>query len=190
MTDTIEIKDLDKLIEAIEEGGGGGGGSSVPAVTSSDDGKILTASYEGGEGSYSWEDAPNELPDATEASIGDVLSIGEDGLEWSTPSSGGGGAFDTLWSGSETPSSPDAYAATLSAALTNYDCIMVEFSKFALSNPAHTVAIVPIGANGSVYYATGYDATISVTFTDSTHISLAGTTSVDVTFYAVKGIKY
>lgn len=31
----------------------------VPAVTSSDDGKILTASYTGGVGSYSWETAPS-----------------------------------------------------------------------------------------------------------------------------------
>ena len=31
-----------------------------------------------------------ELPDPSEASVGDVLTKGEDGLEWATPSSGGG----------------------------------------------------------------------------------------------------
>jgi hypothetical protein len=33
--------------------------SNVPAVTSSDDGKVLKASYSGGTGSYSWEPAPS-----------------------------------------------------------------------------------------------------------------------------------
>lgn len=34
----------------------------------------------------------NAVPDASEASVGDVLTKGEDGIGWSAPSGGGGGA--------------------------------------------------------------------------------------------------
>ena len=43
----------------------------VPAVTSSDDGKVLTASYSGGQGSYSWETAGgSSTPDIFLATYG------------------------------------------------------------------------------------------------------------------------
>lgn len=64
---------------------------NVPPVESTDDGKVLTASYGEGGGSFEWAAAPSELPDTTGASQGDVLSIGSSGLEWATPSGGGGG---------------------------------------------------------------------------------------------------
>lgn len=35
-----------------------------------------------------WAEVPEELPDQTGASTGDVLAIGSSGLEWATPSSG------------------------------------------------------------------------------------------------------
>lgn len=63
---------------------------NVPPVESTDDGKVLTASYGEGGGSFEWAAAPSELPDTTGASQGDVLSIGSSGLEWATPSGGGG----------------------------------------------------------------------------------------------------
>ena len=73
---------------------------NVPPVESTDNGKVLTASYSEGGGSFEWADAPSELPDTTGASQGDVLAIGSSGLEWVTPSGGGGSstsAFDTTF---------------------------------------------------------------------------------------------
>lgn len=65
---------------------------NVPPVESTDNGKVLTASYGEGGGSFEWASATSELPDTTGASQGDVLSIGASGLEWATPSGGGGGS--------------------------------------------------------------------------------------------------
>jgi len=60
--------------------------NNVPNVTSSDDGKVLQASYTGGVGGYSWEDAPNGLPDATSADEGKILSVDSNGdPEWVAP---------------------------------------------------------------------------------------------------------
>ena len=49
-----------------------------------DNGKVLTATYADGTGSYEWAAPATELPDDTGASTGDVLAIGSDGLEWAT----------------------------------------------------------------------------------------------------------
>lgn len=55
----------------------------VPDVGSTDDGKVLTASYSGGVGSYSWQTAPTELPSVT-GNAGKVLTVnsGATGTEW------------------------------------------------------------------------------------------------------------
>jgi hypothetical protein len=52
----------------------------VPAVTSSDDGKVLTASYSGGQGSYSWETAPS-APTYSEGNMIDISAQGVIGVE-------------------------------------------------------------------------------------------------------------
>lgn len=80
MTNTVELKDLDLLIEALV----GDDNRPVSAVTSGDNGKVLTATYADGTGSYAWAEPETELPDDTGASTGDVLAIGSDGLEWAT----------------------------------------------------------------------------------------------------------
>ena len=78
-----------------------GASGEVPEVTSSDNGKVLTAIYDEGGPAVEWAEAPSELPDTTGASQGDVLSIGSSGLEWAPPSGGGGGSsrsqFDTTF---------------------------------------------------------------------------------------------
>lgn len=57
--------------------------ANVPVVTSSDGGKVLTASYSGGTGSYSWEDAPRELPASTSVDAGKLLGVDASGdPEW------------------------------------------------------------------------------------------------------------
>lgn len=51
----------------------------VPSVTSSDDGKVLKATYSGGVGSYSWQNAPSGLPVSTSADKGKVLTVNNQG---------------------------------------------------------------------------------------------------------------
>lgn len=55
----------------------------VPPVTSSDDGKVLTADYYQGVGSYSWEDPQNQVPSHTPSDYGKVLTVTSvGGLSW------------------------------------------------------------------------------------------------------------
>jgi hypothetical protein len=86
--------------------------NNVPAVTSSDDAKVLKASYTGGVGSYSWEtetgttysagtgiditsntiSVENPLPASTSAEAGKYLKVDANGdPEWATGGGGGGG---------------------------------------------------------------------------------------------------
>ena len=87
--------------------------NNVPAVTSSDDAKVLKASYTGGIGSYSWENetgttysagtgididqnnaisVENPLPSSTSADEGKVLKVDANGdPTWATGGGGGGG---------------------------------------------------------------------------------------------------
>lgn len=73
-----EIKNM------IEESGGGSTGREVPAVTSTDDGKVLKATYSEGSGSYDWEDETKELPNHTSSNRGQFLGINSsnDNLGW------------------------------------------------------------------------------------------------------------
>ena len=75
-----EIKNM------IAESGGGGGstGREVPAVTSSDDGKVLKATYSEGSGSYAWETDTAELPSRTSSNRGQFLGVNKsnDNLGW------------------------------------------------------------------------------------------------------------
>ena len=115
---------------------------NVPPVESTDNGKVLTASYSEGEGSFEWAtpEAPqSELPDYSSTEVGKVLGVvadydnmtngqpatildwvnqpapelpaqlgtsgqvltvnaGATGVEWATPSGGGGGSSITWYS--------------------------------------------------------------------------------------------
>ena len=70
-----------------------GGVEQVPAVTLSDDGKVLTASYSGGVASYSWGTAPSGVPAYTTSEDGKVLGVVENQgtaeLDWVAPPAGG-----------------------------------------------------------------------------------------------------
>jgi hypothetical protein len=60
----------------------------VPPVTSTDDGKVLTAEYSGGSGSYSWETPPNGLPASSVSDYGKVLTVNIAGAPtWAVPES-------------------------------------------------------------------------------------------------------
>lgn len=105
----------------------------VPDITSSDNNKVLTATYSGGTGSYAWGTIPSELPPYTTsiADLGKVLTIDlstASGLGWAkplptyTPSDQGKVLTVTLdqtmapslsWEASSTPTPPTAYTETL-----------------------------------------------------------------------------
>jgi len=55
----------------------------VPAVTSGDNGKVLKATYSGGQGVYGWETDTSDLPDIT-GNAGKILAVnsGATGVEW------------------------------------------------------------------------------------------------------------
>jgi len=60
----------------------------VPSVTSSDDGKVLKASYSGGQGSYGWENESGGggLPPSTSTDEGKVLTVDSSGdPAWEEP---------------------------------------------------------------------------------------------------------
>ena len=73
--DDDTISELLDRINTAFENGGGGGGSSLPAVTTDDNGDVLTVV------SGAWEkaDAPTELPDVDAGDDGDFLGV-EDGV--------------------------------------------------------------------------------------------------------------
>lgn len=110
MTQTVQIEQIDELIDAISHGGGGGGGI-VPTPEATDVGKSLVANDDGtaswdtvlptvsnsdrgkalkvnkSNNNINWTEI-SEVPDTTGASTGDVLTVGADGVEWATPSGG------------------------------------------------------------------------------------------------------
>ena len=62
----------------------------VPPVTSADDGKVLTADYYQGVGSYSWENPQNQVPNHTPSDYGKVLTVNSvGGLSWEAYGSSG-----------------------------------------------------------------------------------------------------
>lgn len=79
---TPENREEAFLKEAIDNAGSGGGGS-LPDMTGQS-GKFLT--NDGTDAS--WADVPSGLPDATGASVGDVVTLGSDGAEWAAPKEG------------------------------------------------------------------------------------------------------
>ena len=112
MTQTVQLEQIDELIDAISHGGGGGGGivptpettdagkslvanndgtaswdTVLPAVTNNDRGKALKVNKTNN--NINWTDI-SEVPSTTGASQGDVLTVGASGAEWATPSGGSG----------------------------------------------------------------------------------------------------
>lgn len=112
MTQTVQLEQMDELIDALGHGGGGGGGivptpettdagkslvanndgtaswdTVLPTVTNSDRGKALKVNKTNN--NINWTEI-SEVPSITGASQGDVLTVGADGVEWTTPSGGSG----------------------------------------------------------------------------------------------------
>lgn len=87
----------------------------VPPVTSADDGKVLTADYYQGVGSYSWENPQNQVPNHTPADYGKVLTVTSiGGLSWEAYGSSGSLDPGRIWM-------PDNYSMRLRFGDVTYD---------------------------------------------------------------------
>ena len=87
MTNVQQIEMFEDLIEKVQNVANAiPPANPVPDVTSEDDGKVLKATYSGGEGSYDWEDESGGVPDYSQASQGSVLATQYSGnLGWDRP---------------------------------------------------------------------------------------------------------
>lgn len=94
---------------------------NVPPVESTDDGKVLTASYGAGGGSFEWGTVPSELP-AVAGNAGKILAVnsGATGTEWVTPPSSTV-STDGVMSGDGSVADPVVlnYGSTLSTSSTS-----------------------------------------------------------------------
>lgn len=92
MVEEIKVEGMEQLTEALTAMKGKIDSGSVPEVTSSDNGKVLKASYSEGEGSASWGDIPAEVPAVTSSDNGKVLkatySEGAGSYGWGSIESG------------------------------------------------------------------------------------------------------
>ena len=87
MIKEVKIDGMEKFSSALVEMKKG----TAPAITSEDNGKILTASYNAETGgSSSWEDAPESVPEVTSGDGGKVLTAhyteGVGSMSWDAPS--------------------------------------------------------------------------------------------------------
>lgn len=108
----------------------------VPDVTSSDDGKVLTASYSGGQGSYSWETAQGGGTSYTagtgiDISAQDAISVKIDGSTITTNASGqlvanGGGGGTSYTAGGGISISSDVISAKVDGTTIGIDSLTKE----------------------------------------------------------------
>lgn len=75
-----------------------GASGEVPEVTSSDNGKVLTAVYDEGGPAVEWAEAQGGVPASTADDSGKVLTVNSSGNpEWATTSGGSSSAFNTTF---------------------------------------------------------------------------------------------
>ena len=154
----------------------------IPTVTSSDNGKVLKASYSGGQGSYAWEteSGGGGLPSSTSADEGKALVVDSNGdPQWTTPKSVAAGtgikiteasntvtlAEDrtTLWSGTYSGTIESTNTITLSESAANFEYVEImngggykSVYKFAGSSGTWSFMQTYAGANGTTVYANRY----------------------------------
>ena len=87
MTNVQQIEMFEDLIEKVQNVANAiPPANSVPDVESTDNGKVLKATYSEGTGSYDWEDESGGVPDYSQASQGSVLATQYGGeLGWDRP---------------------------------------------------------------------------------------------------------
>jgi len=162
--------------------------NNVPAVTSSDDNKVLKASYTGGVGSYSWENetgttytagtgididqnnaisVENPLPSSTSADEGKVLKVDANGdPEWAT--GGGGSQVQSNWLEDDT--TDPSYIENKPTPKT-----LVAGQGIAISESSASLTVTNTVARDAVNLVAGSGVTLTQSGSDLT-ISSAGTT--------------
>ena len=76
MYNVTSVKEADSVIEALQAIADAiPPANPVPDVTSADDGKVLKATYSGGEGSYDWDTPDSGLPSTSGHNLNEVLII-------------------------------------------------------------------------------------------------------------------
>ena len=153
--------------------------SNVPDVTSSDDAKVLKASYSGGVGSYSWEtetgttysagtgiditnntiSVENPLPSSTSADEGKVLKVDANGdPEWAT---GGGSQVQSDWA--ETDTTDPSYIENKPTPKT-----LVAGQGIAISESSASLTVTNTVARDAVNLVAGSGVTLTQSGSDLT----------------------
>ena len=138
--------------------------NNVPAVTSSDDDKVLKASYTGGVGSYSWEDAES----GGSYIAGDGINIDQSNIvsvrvknDYDNPlkftQSQGGGGDASLWSPEGTPSSEGWRALSDNGYIHSeyddlYDETHIEFTYLWDSNEENPLGMINVWGTDTLHY--------------------------------------
>ena len=154
--------------------------SNVPAVTSSDDAKVLKASYSGGVGSYSWEtetgttysagtgiditnntiSVENPLPSSSSADEGKVLKVDANGdPEWAT--GGGGSQVQSDWA--ETDTTDPSYIENKPTPKT-----LVAGQGIAISESSASLTVTNTVARDAVNLVAGSGVTLTQSGSDLT----------------------
>ena len=154
--------------------------SNVPAVTSSDDEKVLKASYSGGVGSYSWEtetgttysagtgiditnntiSVENPLPSSSSADEGKVLKVDANGdPEWAT--GGGGSQVQSDWA--ETDTTDPSYIENKPTPKT-----LVAGQGIAISESSASLTVTNTVARDAVNLVAGSGVTLTQSGSDLT----------------------
>lgn len=87
MYNVTSVKEAESVVEALQAIASAiPPANSVPDVESTDNGKVLKATYSEGTGSYDWEDESGGVPDYSQAEQGSVLNKQYNGeLGWDRP---------------------------------------------------------------------------------------------------------
>ena len=154
--------------------------SNVPDVTSSDDAKVLKASYSGGVGSYSWEtetgttysagtgiditnntiSVENPLPSSSSADEGKVLKVDANGdPEWAT--GGGGSQVQSDWA--ETDTTDPSYIENKPTPKT-----LVAGQGIAISESSASLTVTNTVARDAVNLVAGSGVTLTQSGSDLT----------------------
>ena len=133
---------------------------NVPTVQSTDDGKVLKATYSGGQGSYTWDSAPSGVPTVQAADVGKVLGVKDStgALQWVNQTQ----HIQSNWN--EADSSSDAYIQ----------------NKPTIPNPANNATItVQIGSTSIGSFTTDQLANSTITIPEASTTVTGAMSSAD-----------
>ncbi|MBO7733575.1 MAG: hypothetical protein J6S67_13505 [Methanobrevibacter sp.] len=206
MTNVQQIEMFEDLIEKVQNVANAiPPANSVPDVESTDNGKVLKATYSEGTGSYDWEDAPNGLPSTQFTQTGDVLTVNEAGdPAWITPSSGlptitssdNGKVLTSIYddkSGTgyaewQTPSGGGGLTiASYSVDATDFTQEGTSYQAVFDSQGAFTYSVADI-VSARIYYAGAFSVPCSIYYIDKTGWAVAVSADDYRTFGSQSGL--